>query len=80
MVDRRGAYWVFVGGGWEHKGKKILGRPGRRKKDNIKMNFKIFEWGVQLDCCGSERREFAGASESSNAHSGSRKCGNFLTS
>ena len=44
------------------------------------MNFKIFEWGVQLDCCGSERREFAGASESSNAHSGSRKCGNFLTS
>jgi len=44
------------------------------------MNFKNFEWCVQLDCCGSGRKEVAGAPESSNAPSGSRKCGNFLTS
>ena len=35
MGERRGVYRVFVG---KHKGKRPLGRPGRRREDNIKMD------------------------------------------
>jgi len=33
--DRRGVYRVFVG---KPEGKRPLGRPGRRREDNIKMD------------------------------------------
>jgi hypothetical protein len=35
MRDRRGAYWVLVG---RPEGTRLLGRPKRRWKDNIKMD------------------------------------------
>ena len=37
MVERRGVYRVLVG---KHEGKRLLGRPRRRWKDNIKMEFR----------------------------------------
>ena len=33
--ERRGEYWVLVG---KPEGKRLLGRPWRRWKDNIKMD------------------------------------------
>jgi hypothetical protein len=40
---RRGVYRVFVG---KSEGKRPLGRPRRRGKDNIKMNIQDFGFGV----------------------------------
>jgi len=45
MGDRRGAYRVLVG---KPEGKKPLGRPRRRWKNNIKMQ--LPEVGGSLDC------------------------------
>ena len=38
MVERRGAYRVLVG---KSEGKRPLGRPGRRWKDNIKIDYNV---------------------------------------
>jgi len=35
MGERKGEYRILVG---KSDGKKLLGRPRRRRKDNIKMN------------------------------------------
>jgi hypothetical protein len=43
MGDRRGAYGVLVG---KPEGKRALGRPRRRREDNIKMGFE--EVGLRL--------------------------------
>ena len=42
MGDRRGPYRVLVGGGPE--GKRPLGRPRRRWKDDFKMHLKEIGW------------------------------------
>jgi hypothetical protein len=43
MGDRRGVYGVFVG---KREGKRPLGRPKRRWKDNIKMDLQEVGWGM----------------------------------
>jgi hypothetical protein len=35
MVERRVAYWIVMG---THEGRRPLGTPRRRRKDNIKMD------------------------------------------
>jgi hypothetical protein len=44
MWERRGLYWVLVG---KPEGKRPLGRPRRRWKDNIKMDFLEVGWKAQ---------------------------------
>ena len=41
-VERRGAYWGFVG---KPDGKRPLGRPRRRWKCSIEINFEEVGWG-----------------------------------
>jgi hypothetical protein len=43
MGEIRSAYRVFVG---KPEGKKLLGRPRRRREDNIKMDLQEVEWGA----------------------------------
>jgi hypothetical protein len=43
MGERRGVYRVWVG---KPEGKRPLGRPRRRWKDNIKMDFQKVRCGV----------------------------------
>jgi hypothetical protein len=42
MGEGRGAYRISVG---RPKGRRPLGRPRRRWKDNIKMNLQEVRWG-----------------------------------
>jgi hypothetical protein len=42
MGERRGAYRALVG---KPEGRRPLGRPRRRWKDNIKMDFREVGWG-----------------------------------
>jgi len=46
MGEGRGVYRVLVG---KPEGKRTLGRPRRRWKDNIKMNLQEVGWGHGLD-------------------------------
>jgi hypothetical protein len=50
MSHRRGVYRVLVG---KSEGKRPLGRPRRRWKDNIKMDFQ------EVDCGGMDWIELA---------------------
>jgi hypothetical protein len=43
MGERRGVYRVLVG---KPEGRRPLGRPKLRWKDNIKMNLQEVEWGA----------------------------------
>jgi hypothetical protein len=45
MGERRGAYRALVG---KPEGRRPLGRPRRRWKDNIKMDLREVGWGVWL--------------------------------
>jgi hypothetical protein len=42
MGDRRGAYRALVG---KPEGRRPLGRPRRRREDNIKINLREVGWG-----------------------------------
>jgi hypothetical protein len=42
MGEKRHAYGILVG---KPQGKRPLGRPRRRQKDDIKMVFREIEWG-----------------------------------
>ena len=42
MGDTRGAYRVLVG---RPERKKVLGRPRRKREDNIKMGIQEMGWG-----------------------------------
>jgi hypothetical protein len=46
MGNRRGAYMVLVG---KHEGKRPLGRPSCRWKDNMKMGIREMGWENGLD-------------------------------
>jgi hypothetical protein len=46
MGERRGAYRVLVG---KPEGRRPLGRPRRRWKNNIKMDLREVGWGHGLD-------------------------------
>jgi hypothetical protein len=39
--EKRNAYGILVG---RPEGKRLLGRPRRRKVDNIKIDFREIEW------------------------------------
>jgi len=41
-MERRNAYRILVG---KPEGKRSVGRPRRRRKDNIKMNLHEVGWG-----------------------------------
>jgi hypothetical protein len=43
MGTERNAYRIFVG---KPDGKRLLGRPRRRRVDNIKMDFREIRWNV----------------------------------
>ena len=75
MGERRGVYRVLVG---KPEGKRPLGRPRHRRKDNIKMDLQGVgcggvEW-IEL----AQDREVAGSCECGNEPSGPIKCGEFL--
>ena len=44
--DRRGVYRVLVG---NLEGRKSLGRPRHKWKDNIKMDLQVWKGGVGMD-------------------------------
>jgi hypothetical protein len=46
MGDRRCAYWASVG---KPEGKRPLGRPRRRRKDNTKMDLQEMGLGHEQD-------------------------------
>jgi hypothetical protein len=46
MGERRGAYRILVG---RPEGRQPLGRPRRRREDNIKINLQEVGWGYGLD-------------------------------
>jgi hypothetical protein len=46
MGESRGAYRVLVG---KPEGRRLPGRPRRRREDNIKMDFREVGWGHRLD-------------------------------
>jgi hypothetical protein len=41
--EKRNAYRILVG---KPEGKRLLGRPRRRWKDNIRMDFREIGWGA----------------------------------
>jgi hypothetical protein len=71
----RGVYRVLMG---KPEGKRPLGRPRRRWKDNIKMDLQ------EVGCLGmdwiemAQDRQVAGTCECGNKPSGSIKRGEFL--
>ena len=72
MVERRGVYRVLVE---KPEGKRLLGRPRRRWKDNIKMDYQ------EVECGGMDWIELAsvaGTCECGNEPSGSIKCGEYF--
>jgi hypothetical protein len=50
MVVKRGAFRVLVG---RPEGRRLLGTPGCRWKDNIEMDLREMGWGHELDKPGS---------------------------
>jgi hypothetical protein len=53
--QKTNAYSVLVG---KHEGKRPLGRPRRRRQDNIKANVQEIEWGgVECVCLRIGTRE-----------------------
>jgi hypothetical protein len=45
-VDRKGVHRLLVG---KPEGKRPLGRPGRRREDNIKIDLQEIGWRYGLD-------------------------------
>jgi hypothetical protein len=61
------------------EGKRPLGRPRRRRQDNIKMDLREIGFGgCGLDSLCSVYGQVAGSCEHGNEPSGSIKCGEFL--
>jgi hypothetical protein len=72
--ELRNIYEVFVR---KRNGKRSLGRPRRKWKDNIRLDLREVGWlaGRGLDASGSGAAE---SCEYGNEPSGSMKCGKFL--
>ena len=61
------------------EGMRPLGRPRRRRKDNIKIDLQeVGCGGIGLDRSGSGKGQVAGTCECGDEPSGSIKCGEFL--
>ena len=63
---------------WKPVGKSLLGRPRRRREDNIKMNFRKWDEVHGQDLYGSGSGQVTCVCECSNEPPGSIKCGKFL--
>ena len=50
MAERRDAHRILVG---KPEGKRLLGRPRRRREDNIKLDLQEVGWGHRPDRSGS---------------------------
>jgi hypothetical protein len=50
MGDRRGALRNLI---WRPEGRRQLGIPRHRWKDNIKIGQQKVGWELGMDCCGS---------------------------
>ena len=73
MGDRRGAYRVLVG---TYDGKRPLGRPRHRWKDDIKLDLQEVAWeGMDWIALAQVRDRWWTLV---NEPSGSVKCGDFL--
>ena len=77
MGEDRVVHRVLVG---KPEGKRPLGRPRRRWKDNIKMESGRWRGSWGLDGVGSGQGEVAGTCGYGEGLSGSVSAGNFLTS
>jgi len=80
MGQGRGVYRVLVG---KPEGKRPLGRPRRRWKDNIKMGVQEVGRGCRdwMELARDrDRWQVAGTCEYGDEPSGSKNAGNFLTS
>ena len=75
MEESSGAYLVLVG---KPEGKRILGRPWCRRKDNIKKDILEVEWGSWTDRSGSGQGRVAGSCQRGNEPSFSIKYREFL--
>ena len=60
------------------EGRRPPGRPGRRWKDNIKMDLREVGWGHRLNRSGSGYGQMTGSCKCSNEVSGYMKCREFL--
>jgi hypothetical protein len=69
LWERRGSDKVLLG---KPEGTRPLGRPRRRREDNIKMDFQ------EVECWGLDGIELAGACECGNKPSGTIKHVEFL--
>jgi len=72
MGEKRDVYTVLVG---KPEGKRQLGRPRRRREDNIKMDLHEVICGAWT---GSGEGQMAGTCECGNEPLGSTKFGDFL--
>jgi hypothetical protein len=74
-AEKRGTYRVLVG---RPEGRRPLGRPRRRWKDNTKMDFQELVWGMGWIELAQYKDRVAGCCECGNEPPGSIKCGEFL--
>ena len=70
MGDRIGAYRALVG---TPEGKRPLGKPRRKCKDNTEMDLQEVGWGNGHNRSGSRQGQVVGACECGNEPSGSIK-------
>jgi hypothetical protein len=73
---KRGAYRILVG---RPEGKRPLGRPRRRREDNIKMDLQEVGWEAWTGLIWLRIGTVAGACDCGNEPSGSINARDFLT-
>jgi hypothetical protein len=75
MGESRGVYRILVG---KPEGKRSLGRPRRRWKDNMKLDLQEVGWGHGMDRSGSGQGQVEGTCRWGYEPLRSIKCGEFL--
>jgi hypothetical protein len=75
MGEMRNTYKILVG---KPEGKRPLGRPRRRWKDNIRIDLRKIRWECGLDASVSGQGSVAVSCEEGYKTSGSIMAGNFV--